>query len=156
SFFHLKHQNSTARQVVDSASSPITSPQPSPLQGEGAATVSSTNETKPEIKPTVQPAKPIDPNAAMKASLAKFNDGNTTRFVVGLNDMNDVISANLTAQGFTKTNITFSSSTKIIPGGYRLSPEMTEAQIKYVLSQKPYMAWVVVKPGLRKEEIADV
>lgn len=41
-------------------------------------------------------------------------------------------------------------------GAYKLYATMTPAQILGVLNRPPYMKWVVIPEGLRKEEIADL
>lgn len=42
------------------------------------------------------------------------------------------------------------------PGAYKLSKSMNAWQIAKVLKNKPYMQWVVIPEGLRKEQIADI
>lgn len=44
----------------------------------------------------------------------------------------------------------------IKPGGYRISKAMSAWQIASVLAGEPYMKWVTIPEGLRKEEIADM
>ena len=81
----------------------------------------------------------------------------TDRFVISLNATADDIAANLLTQGYLQNVSDFTKlvGTKTIgPGAYKISKEMTPAQLLQVLSGKPYMKWVVIPPGLRKEEIA--
>jgi UPF0755 protein len=42
------------------------------------------------------------------------------------------------------------------PGGYELSSSMDAWTIAATLGSSPYLAWVVIPPGLRKEQIADL
>lgn len=42
------------------------------------------------------------------------------------------------------------------PGGYRLSQGMDAWTIAKILSQAPYLAWITVPPGYRKEQIAEL
>lgn len=85
----------------------------------------------------------------------------TDRFTVPLSATNESIADSLLASSFiTKTetfiNILNKEKVAVSPGAYKLSKEMTEAQINKVLHNKPYMKWVMIKPGLRKEEIAAI
>jgi UPF0755 protein len=82
-------------------------------------------------------------------------------FVVPLNATLDQIAQSLNDQNYIKNKVIFISvfsSTKlnILPGAYKLTTGMTLENIFKVLSGKPYMKWVVIPPGLRKEEIADL
>ena len=85
----------------------------------------------------------------------------TDRFNVVLSATNESISNDLLQAGYiTKTEnfltILNKEKTAVLPGAYKLSKEMTEIQINKVLHGKPYMKWVMLKPGLRKEEIATI
>ncbi len=42
------------------------------------------------------------------------------------------------------------------PGGYELNTTMDVWTIAHTLAQSPYLAWVTIPPGLRKEQIADL
>ncbi len=83
------------------------------------------------------------------------------RFIVPLNATLDQITQNLLDQNYIKNKDDFTaifSKTKgdIIPGAYKLTLNMKLAQVSKMLHSKPYMKWVVIPPGLRKEEIADL
>lgn len=83
----------------------------------------------------------------------------TDRFNVSLTATNEGIVNNLLDSEFitdTKNLLTLFNKEKvaILPGAYKLSKTMTTPQIDKVLHGKPYMKWVVIKEGLRKEEIA--
>jgi len=85
----------------------------------------------------------------------------TDRFTVSLTATNESIADSLLQAGFitkseTFVNILNKEKVAILPGAYKLSKEMTEVQINKVLHSKPYMKWVMLKPGLRKEEIATI
>jgi UPF0755 protein len=85
----------------------------------------------------------------------------TDRFVVPLNSTNEMTADSLLQSGFitdTKSFLTIvnKDKTAVSSGAYKLSKIMTPAQINKVLHLKPYMKWVMIKPGLRKEEIATI
>ena len=42
------------------------------------------------------------------------------------------------------------------PGAYKISKSMTARELASVIKQGPYMKWVVIPEGLRKEQIADI
>lgn len=96
------------------------------------------------------------------ASEVKTDDSEgTERFVVAIDgEKIEQVAADLLEQGFIKDRDAFimvfavKGSGMVSPGGYRLSKEMSLAQIGSVLQNKPYMVWVVIPEGLRKEEIA--
>lgn len=81
------------------------------------------------------------------------------RFVVPLNSSKSVSSL-LKENGFIKNTLAFGIASSlrggIEEGGYKISKGMTIWQITGVLSEDPYMKWVVIPEGLRKEEIADI
>ena len=81
----------------------------------------------------------------------------TDQFVVSLAGTSDDISSSLLSGGYITNGASFTAliGTKtIIPGAYKISKGWTPSQLLQVLSAKPYMKWVVIPPGLRKEEIA--
>lgn len=83
------------------------------------------------------------------------------KFVVSLTATQEEIVQNLLDKNFIKDKDAFvvafaKKKGDILPGAYKLTPNMTLAQVVKVLHAKPYMAWVVIPPGLRKEEIADL
>ncbi len=84
------------------------------------------------------------------------------RFVVPLPDEKiEQTAKNLFDQGFIKDEAEFlaifsgQKITVVAPGGYKISKEMNASQIEKILGAKPYMEWVVIPEGLRKEETAD-
>lgn len=45
---------------------------------------------------------------------------------------------------------------KIRPGAYKISKSMDTWLIAEILTRKPFLAWIRVEPGMRKEQIADL
>jgi len=83
------------------------------------------------------------------------------RFIVPLNSTFDQITQSLLDQNYIKNVNDFTvvfSKTKgdIAPGAYKLNTSMTIKSISKILHSKPYMKWVVIPPGLRKEEVAEL
>jgi len=83
------------------------------------------------------------------------------KFVVPLNSTLDQIAQSLLDQKYIndKNNfILIFSKTKgdITPGAYKIDTTMTIENVSKVLHSKSYMKWVVIPPGLRKEEIAEI
>ncbi len=83
------------------------------------------------------------------------------KFVVPLNTTPDAIFQSLFDQGFIKDkqifiNIFSKKKGDIVAGAYKINLNMTPEKIASVLHFKPYMNWVVIPPGLRKEEIAEL
>ncbi|MBU0612367.1 endolytic transglycosylase MltG [Patescibacteria group bacterium] len=81
----------------------------------------------------------------------------TDRFIVTLADTKETIANNLFEQEYISDKEAF---VKFLdepsPGGYKISKEMTPEQLASVLKGKPYMKWVKIPEGLRKEEIAQL
>jgi len=84
------------------------------------------------------------------------------RFVVAV-DKNTVddVAANLLSSGFIKDQEAFkivfgTKEGTFAAGGYKLSKNMSAAQIVKALRDKPYMKWIIIPEGLRKEEIAEL
>lgn len=85
----------------------------------------------------------------------------TDRFIVSINGNNETIAQGLYDGGYvsdkeTILNILNKEKTAVLSGAYKISKEMTSEQIVKVLHKDAYMKWVVIKPGLRKEEIATI
>jgi UPF0755 protein len=83
------------------------------------------------------------------------------RFVVSLTATEDSIVQSLLDQNYINDKTVFSTvfakkKGDILPGAYKLTLNMTVAQVSKILHGKPYMKWIVIPPGLRKEEIADL
>ena len=81
----------------------------------------------------------------------------TDRFVVTLMDTKETVAKNLLEQEYIgDENAFINLLPEPLPGGYKISKEMTPAQLASVLKGKPYMKWVKIPEGLRKEEIAQL
>jgi len=83
------------------------------------------------------------------------------RFVVPLNAVQADVVQSLLDQNYIKDKDTFNTifakkKGDILPGAYKLTLKMTPTQVSKILHGKPYMKWVVIPPGLRKEEIAQL
>lgn len=74
----------------------------------------------------------------------------------------DAIADKLLAEGFiaNKTLFTIAFAARgggtILPGGYKISKQMNSYEIAGILHAKPYMKWIKIPEGLRKEEIATI
>jgi cell division protein YceG involved in septum cleavage len=84
-------------------------------------------------------------------------------FIVKRNFTQDQVINTLKTSGFIKNQQAFGvlidlkgGLNKIKPGGYKISKSMNAWSIANILTQKPYMEWVVIPEGLRKEEIAEI
>ncbi|MCR4325428.1 MAG: endolytic transglycosylase MltG [Patescibacteria group bacterium] len=86
------------------------------------------------------------------------------RFVVPLDSGSGALIEGLHSEGFIKSETGFRlalqfngiSPGDIKPGGYRLSKSMSAWGVANVLSKEPYMKWVVIPEGWRKEQIAEL
>lgn len=83
------------------------------------------------------------------------------RFIMPLKSDQTAINL-LKSQGFVKNSFGLGLAAllrgvgSVEPGGYKISKSDTPWQIVGVLKKEPYMKWVVIPEGLRKEEIADL
>jgi UPF0755 protein len=95
---------------------------------------------------------------------APQRSGEVERFIVQLNHKNDSTVEALYSNGFVKNKIGLlfalqlkgKNSDNIEPGGYRISKSMSAWKIANVLAEEPYMKWVVIPEGWRKEQIAEL
>lgn len=115
----------------------------------GFSMVSAQNIPRPTVLVTPTLASIVTPTPA------------PNKFVVSLTATQDEIIQSLLDQNFIQNKTEFQKifSKKmgdILPGAYKLTLNMTLAQVSKILHAKPYMKWAVVQPGLRKEEIADI
>jgi len=75
------------------------------------------------------------------------------------NDDSKEIAGQLKEQGFIKNEAAFHivfRDSKIEPGAYKISKSMNVWQIVKVFKRGPYMKWVIIPEGLRKEQIAEI
>lgn len=73
------------------------------------------------------------------------------------------VAKDLQAKGYVRSHFAFDAAfvsaaggRNIRAGGYQISKSMDTWSIAKKLSEKPYFSWINVKPGMRKEEIADL
>ena len=78
------------------------------------------------------------------------------------------VAQQLKAQGFIKSELGFKISLLglkgmnsvcvgcISPGAYKISKAMNVWELAKILRQEPYMKWVIIPEGLRKEQIAEI
>ncbi len=65
----------------------------------------------------------------------------------------------LKAEGFIKSERGFKivlGNAEIQPGAYKISKSMNAWKIAKIIKQGPYMKWIVIPEGLRKEQIAEI
>lgn len=126
--------------------------------GESNIPVSTNQTSLPTSTPTPPTSAPIAGEPVKPLPKPVPLPEGTDQFVVPLSAIPDDISANLLSLGYiqdsTAFNISIGTTKPIAPGAYKISKEMTPAQLLQVLRDKAYMKWVVIPPGLRKEEIA--
>ncbi len=82
----------------------------------------------------------------------------TERFIVPLDTVTENTIQKLHNQGFIKNEWAFNyalKGAKIVPGGYKISKGMNVWDMAKAFKE-PYMKWVVIPEGLRKEQIADL
>src|SRR3984885_5849832 len=83
------------------------------------------------------------------------------QFVVPLTATSSSV-ANLKSSGFIKSTLAFDIAlsfhgrASVAAGGYMISKSMNVWQVAGVFTAKPALLWVVIPPGLRKEQIADI
>lgn len=83
------------------------------------------------------------------------------RIVVNLTTPKKEVISKLKEQGYIKSEWAFEFALKrkgdeIEPGGYKISKSMNAWKIAKILTSEPYMKWVVIPEGLRKEQIAEI
>jgi UPF0755 protein len=81
------------------------------------------------------------------------------RFIVSQNAKTQDTIKKLHDQGFIKSEWAMGYALKgkeIVPGGYKISKSVNAWEMAKALTQEPYMKWVVIPEGLRKEQIADL
>lgn len=84
------------------------------------------------------------------------------QFTVPQNASLSAVVANLKTQGLIKNSWAFDLVLKlkhidsVQAGAYKLSASMNAWALATALEEQPYMKWVVIPEGLRKEEIADI
>lgn len=93
---------------------------------------------------------------------AALGSGEEERFIVPLNTGTSEVVKKLKNEGFIRDISGFDIALflrgggPIRPGGYKISKGMSAWEMVSVMKNGPYMEWVTVPEGLRKEEIADI
>lgn len=90
---------------------------------------------------------------------APHGNAESERFVVPLDaSSSPAVAEALAEEGFVRSAFVFRliHPSDVAPGGYRLSKTMSAFEVSRTLSGAPYMKWVVIPEGRRKEEIADI
>lgn len=84
-------------------------------------------------------------------------------FVVTPDETLDAIAANLEDQGYVKYAFVLRfayaatrGDASVRPGGYEIAHDMDAWTLAKVLSEAPYLSWITIPDGARKEEIADI
>ena len=112
------------------------------------------------VKSTLPVSQPSLPKVTALMKAAPPLPIGTDQFTITLDATSSTTVAQSLFDGLFITNqsafVDIASKTNEVfaPGAYKLSKTMTPVQILTVLSSKPYMKWVVIPEGLRKEEIA--
>lgn len=159
----------TAKNVTEKPTlfiEPLASSSPT-LSSEPAEFPSVTPTPTPQATSTLKITASLTPAPALKISeeyLAPLSQSEPERFVVALSANKDEIIDKLFTEGFIRNKDAFNialTATKegdnpIESGGYKISKSMNAWDIAKILAGKPYMKWVVIPEGLRKEEIADL
>jgi UPF0755 protein len=90
-------------------------------------------------------------------------DSARSEFVVKPGQSLDEISTELEDQGYVKYGFVLRfayaatrGDADIRPGGYEISRSMDAWTLAKTLSEAPYLAWITIPDGLRKEEIAEL
>lgn len=88
--------------------------------------------------------------------------GESERFIIPLDTGTWAVMEKLKNDGFIRSTLGFDvvlysrGNTSIEPGGYKISKGMNVWEIVSTIKNGPYMKWVTIPEGLRKEEIADI
>jgi UPF0755 protein len=89
------------------------------------------------------------------------DDATKIEFVVTPNEPLATVAADLKSDGLVRSEWAFMlaylrEGRAIRAGGYEISTTMDAWSVADTLGNSPYLAWVVVKPGMRFEEIGDL
>jgi len=81
-------------------------------------------------------------------------------FTVGLQASQEQVIENLSEQGYFRSPLGFGialsrTGKTVEPGAYHLNKNMNAWEVAKTLTSTPYMKWVVIPEGLRKEEIGE-
>lgn len=95
------------------------------------------------------------------ASAAPRKVSETERFIINLDAEASAVISKLKSDGFIKNPLAFRISLALTggylkPGGYKISKSMNAREVAQVFKSEPYMKWVVIPEGYRKEQIAEI
>jgi len=117
------------------------------------------NGLEPSAEPASEEAEPVSTptNEPIPTTSSVLEE----RFVVALKSTQEDVAAALVEKGFVTDKEAFlaafeKESGAVAPGGYHLSKDMSPAEVAEALRAAPYMKWVIIPEGLRKEEVADI
>ncbi len=94
--------------------------------------------------------------------LSAPGNGEDERFIVPLDTGTQAVAEKLKNEGFIRSTLGFDiafllrGNISVESGGYKISKGMNMWEIISTLKDGPYMKWVVIPEGLRKEETADI
>ncbi|KKU03867.1 MAG: Aminodeoxychorismate lyase [Candidatus Giovannonibacteria bacterium GW2011_GWA2_45_21] len=99
--------------------------------------------------------------AYRNAFSAPEKNAESERFIIALNSNDKEIIERLWSEGFVKSARAFRFALNwnqgaVKPGAYKISKAMNAWEIAKIFEGSPYMKWVVIPEGLRKEEIAEI
>lgn len=90
-------------------------------------------------------------------------DSTRQDFIVTPEQSLDAVSTALEEQGYVRYALVFRfayltgrGEASIRPGGYELAHDMDAWTVATILGQAPYLSWITIPAGVRKEEIADI
>lgn len=90
-------------------------------------------------------------------------DGTRAEFVVRPEHSLEEVAKALETEGYVRHGAVFAfayalkrGEPTVRPGGYVLSRDMDTWTVAKTLGQKPYLSWITIPTGVRKEEIADI
>lgn len=91
---------------------------------------------------------------------APGSSGDAERFIVPQGTSREAAAELLAHNGFIRNGWAFTvlataEGASVRPGAYKLATDMNAFEVARVIAAGPYMEWVTVPEGLRKEEIAD-
>ena len=96
-------------------------------------------------------------------SFAHFFGPARAEFIVAPEDTLLTVSEELEAQGLVRHAFAFRLAYRVLraddsirPGGYALASGMDTLAVAKKLGEAPYLSWVVIPEGRRKEEVADI
>lgn len=113
--------------------------------------------------PPLVVASSTPPRATTTEPVDVIDETNLVRFVVPLTaTTSEALAKKLKEEGFITNETAFSlaytarGGGAVVPGGYKISNEMNSLTLAGIFHKAPYMKWIRIPEGLRKEEIATI